>query len=51
MDAESVASRTLPEDKTFGRKGLQPGAYTLNLSAVADVPVIINGEVWKYARS
>ena len=44
MDGESVVSQELPESKTFGRKRFQPGAYRLDLSAAADLPVIVNGE-------
>jgi len=44
MSEETATPQAVPERKTFGRKRLTPGAYTLDLSAAADLPVMVNGE-------
>jgi hypothetical protein len=44
MSSTAVASDTEIEAKTFGRERLSPGIYTIDLSAVADIPLKLNGE-------
>jgi hypothetical protein len=49
MGETTVTGAAKPQVRTFGRNGLSPGAYTLDLSAVADVPVKANGQSSSFA--
>jgi hypothetical protein len=44
MSNTTVTTETKSNAQTFGRGSSSPGAYKLNLSAVKDIPVKMNGE-------
>ena len=45
MSNPAVVQNNKVEPKTFGREWLSPGVYTLDLSAVKDIPMTVNGDI------
>lgn len=46
----NVAKETKPKAQAFGRQRLSPGAYALDLSAVREIPLQINGQPSTFAE-
>lgn len=50
MNEAEAATEVGAERRKFGRKGLSPGAYSLDLSPIFDAPVTLNGQPSSFGK-